>query len=945
MMLINFPINMKNTTIGKLALLLIFCITHTTLHAQNNVINSPLEKGGENIRTDSLMMQRGLTIGDILKGRSSGVNVINSDGAPGAAFNILIRGGSSLRGNKQPTYILDGVFINPAQIETPNSWGSVDGTDYQSLQNMLWSLNTSDIESIQILKDASATAIYGSKGANGIIIINTKTGSKKEKEVSWTSNMGVSSASRKINFLSPAEYKNYYQTLTGNAFNDNGLNGTDWQREILKAGFTHNHAFSMRGSMRRTDYYVSLTGSQQSGIIPGTGSADLGLRANINQLISPRVKTTAKFAFFRNSTSMTQSTYLLGGSSLTHDFGAVPFSGSGQNPLGWVADYDDNAVSWRAIPQAALSAVIADGISLDISGGVDFINKVRFRWMGNQIDKGALDNSRAGRSELSATSYNADAILKVDKKFGNHNLLLRTGAQYFGENFTAISNYGADFSIYSLRAKGISFASRSANAIYDNSTSSTIGGLFNFNYKYSNKYELEGGIRADYLINFNTGYYPSLKGIWNISEENFWKQQLEGSFVGKTSVHAGWGVSGKNEITSFSNIEKYSLNYGTLWIPFEQMFYFTPRLETNINEFHTGFDLSLLDERIQIGAKYYQSTLQDMLSVYNFRPDYYAYEYDGDGKQINKTLITFNDLHWQNNIRMQKLGVEGYVNALVVKNNSFTWKINVNFAVDRTKITDCGLPEWNTLGMTGRAGFTGSSISGTEQLGVTAFVNGSAPNVFYGYKTQGIVGEEHVNMVPPFKGQKLQIGDPKYIDTNNNGQVEETDKVIIGNPNPDLTFGINNTFTFGKITLNVLFDGMLGNDILNLNLVSWDNVSGTTNVLSSTYENRWISGSTYGKSPRVGATGLTDISDRMIEDGSFLRLSNISASYPLNVDKINWLSSLDISLYASNLFVITGYSGYSPDVNSFAGNWSLRGIDAGAYPQARTLSVGFTAKF
>lgn len=936
---------MKNKTIGKLAVLLILCISHTTLHAQNNAIISPLTIGGENIRTDSLMMQRGLTFGDILKGKSSGTTVINSDGAPGAAFDILIRGGASLRGNKQPAYILDGVFINPAQIDAPNSWESIDGVDYQSLQNILWAINTNDIENIRILKDASATAIYGSKGANGVIIINTKTGSKKEKEVSWTSNMGVLSSSRKIDFLSPSTYKNYYQELTGNNFDDNGLAGTDWQKEILRAGFSHNHAFNMRGSLRRTDYYLSLTGNQQMGIIPETGITDLGLRANINQVISPRVKSTAKFAFFRNDISMTQSTYLLGGSSLTHDFGAIPFSGSGQNPSRWVADYDDNAISWRAIPQVGLSAIILDGVSIDLSGGVDFINKVRFRWMGNQIDRGMLDNSRAGRSEISATSYNADAIFKIDKKFGNHNFLLRTGVQYFGEIFTAISSYGADFSVYSLRAKGISFASRSANSIYSYSSSSTLGGLFNINYNYNNKYELEAGIRADYLINFNTAYYPSVKGSWNISEETFWKDLTGNTPVSKATIHGGWGISGKNEITSFSNIEKYSLNYGTLWIPYEQMLYFTPRIETGRNEFNVGFDLGLFNDRIQMGAKYYQGTLQDILSVYNFRPDYYEYEYDGDGKRIGKTLITFDDLHWQNKILMKKWGVEGYLDASIIQNKDFKWSVNVNFAIDRTKITDCGLPEWNRLGMTGRAGFTGSSVSGTEQLGVTAFVNGSAPNVFYGYKTQGIVGEEHVNMAPPFKGQKLQIGDPKYIDTNNNGQVEETDKVIIGNPNPDLTFGINNTFTFGKITLNVLFDGSLGNDILNLNLVSWDNVSGTSNVRSSAYENRWISGSTYEKLPRTGATGLTEISDRMIEDGSFLRLSSLSASYPLMVDKIKWLSSLDMSLYVSNLFIITRYSGFSPDVNSYAGNWSLRGIDAGAYPQARTISVGFTAKF
>lgn len=914
------------------------------LSAQNTPIQG--EAKGQRIEIDSVTAQRTVTIGDLLRGKSAGVSVIQGDGALGSAFDVLVRGGASLRGSNQPIYIMDGVILNPSHLDVPNAWESVDGSDYQAVQNLLWAISSTDIESVEVLKDAAATAIYGSKGANGVVIIKSKSGKGKEKQVTWTSNFTLSSASKKIDFLQPSQFESYYQTLTGTPFSKGTSEERNWQDEILGTSFSHNHAFSMQGSLRRTNYYVSLNASQKEGIIAGTGTTDLGMRANINQTISPRINMEGRFVFLKNSASMTQSTSLLGATSLITDLSAVPFSSLGENPESWSADYDDNSDSWRAIPQAAMQFKLTDGVDLNVNGGVDFVNKVRFCWMGNLIDKGALDNSRAGRSELTSTNYNVNAILSINKQLGQSNTFkMNIGGEYFGDTYTSMANYGADFSIYSMRAKGISFASKSANAVYVQSASSTVAAFANTSYSFKNKYKLDVGIRADYLIDFDTRYYPSVTGKWNISEEDFWKEKLSDSFISSASVEAGWGISGKNEVTSFSNIEKYSLGYGTLWIPYEEVLYFKPRIETIKNELFGAFNLELFDKKLKFGGKYYYSNIDDILSIYNFRPDYTQKEYDDDGVLVNSNLITFDNLYWQNAIGLKKWGVEGYADAIPLKTNSLEWKIGVNFAIDRTTVTDCGLPEWNKLGKTDRAGFTGASVSGTESLGVTAFVNGSAPNIFYGYLTQGLVGEEHVGMTPPFKGQRLEVGDPKFIDTNGNGQVEEGDKVVIGNPNPDFTFGITNSFRVGKFTFNALFDGMVGNDILNLNRLSWDNVSQVQNVTQTAYNNRWIQGDVSGKSPRIGAYGLTEITDNLVEDGSFIRLSNLSADYAVDVNKIKWLSALNVNVFASNLFVITKYSGYSPDVNSFVGNWSTRGIDLGAYPQARTFSLGFTAKF
>ncbi|GAB1414603.1 TonB-dependent receptor [Paludibacter sp.] len=905
-----------------------------------------LQPIGEDIYIDSVVMANNYSVADAILGRTAGLQVTHTDGSLGAAFDVLIRGGASLRGNKQPLFVLDGVMLNPSQLDAPAMWEAVDKTDYQLVEDMLWSISLSDVENIQVLKDASATAIYGSKGADGVILITTKTKGTKEKQITWTSNVMLSNVSKKIDFLSPTEYVDYHKQLTGLDFNTAGKSGINWQNELFKPAFSHNHSFNIRGSQRRTDYSLSLNAKQQQGIIPGTGTEDLGIRVNLNQLISTRVKMGTRFTFMRNTTTPTQSTYLLGGSSLTSTLASIPYTESGENPLGWKLDYDDDAVTWRTIPQAYISIKLMDGLDLTLDGGMDFLNKSRFRWMGNETQKGALENSRAGRSEITAAHYNVETALSFNKTYNSvHRVNAQVGGQYFGDSNTTMANYGADFSIYSLKARGISFASKSSNAVYSNSASSTVAGFANANYSYLNKYTLTAGFRADYLIGYTTRYYPSIQGAWQINEENFWKDNISKDLISSLSLEAGWGISGKNEVYPFSSLNKLSLGYGTLWVPFTDLLYFTPQLESIRNEYTVGLNMSLLEDKVRVGAKYYNAQIDDILSVYNAKPDYIEYTYNDDNVIIGQQLFTFDNLPWQNTMQLSKWGIEGFIEATVMKNSNIEWKVGANIAMDRTKVVSSGVPAWNILGATKKPGFAGASVSGAEQVNVTAFVNGYAPNVFYGYLTQGVVAAEHVNMVPPFKGTRLQVGDVKFIDMNENGQVEEGDKVVIGNPNPDFIFSINSSFRYKKLSVNALFDSSIGNDVLNLNLLQWENVSTEGNILPAAYRNRYIPSSGVGTLPAVGALGLNEITDKLVEDGSFLRLSTLSLSYTPDLKGLTWLDKLDIHLLLSNLFVISNYRGYNPDVNSFAGSWSLRGVDLGASPSYRSVSLGFTASF
>jgi TonB-linked SusC/RagA family outer membrane protein len=906
------------------------------------------------ITIDSVMVQRSVTLADLLNGQLSGVKATVTDGAPGGAVDLLIRGISSVRGSSQPLILLDGVMLNNSQLDVQNPWADIDGVDYQAVQHLLWGINSNDIESIEVLKNTASTALYGSAGANGVIKIKTKVGDKFDKVIRWSSNVSISNPAKKLEFLSPDNYRSYYQTLSGQTFDMTNRTPMDWQKEAFVPSVSSNHNLSLSGTTQGTSYLLSLNYKSLNGIVPGTNVQDIGFRTNLEQRISPTMQLGVSFVLDRNTTNSTQSTYLLGGSSLTSQISAIPFTNSGENIQSWLDDYEDTSNSWRIIPQVYTNLFVFPGLlnkdlKLNIKGGVDYVRKDRVRWLGTGIDRGASDNGRAGRSEMVAIQYNADASFAYTKLL-TKGLLLKTsvGGSFYGTQNVNTMIKGYNYFLSTLKGEGITWGNgilgKSDRPIYSKMIYSN-GALWgDMSLEINNSIELNGGLRGDYMLNYDSEiqYYPFANAKWNVSSERLWKDNVSSTGISSLAFKAGWGNSGKNDFTPYSTIEKFTLGQSTIWVPYESQIFYFGRIKSSLQEFNIGADMGFLKDRIHLNLQFYKGQSTDMLSVYNFTPAVKMKDSIG-----NSYMYTPDKLHAQNRIKMDKWGLEAELMATLYKTKDIEWTLSANISIDRMKITDSGIASSSTLGSTGAAGFKGSSLGiyNADDVYVSAFLNGQAPNVFYGYQTRGILGPEHVALTPPLKGDRLQAGDIKFVDTNKDGQVDENDKVVIGNPNPDFVFGINSAFKWKRLSVQIRMDGSYGNDVLNLNLLQQNNVSQTGNVRATAYENAWSVQQPTHIYPRIGALGLNEISDLLVEDGSFIRLSNLSLSYEIPLQKIKWIESLNLNLMASNLFVLTRYRGFDPDVNSFAGNWSLRGVDLGSYPKSQMVSIGFSAQF
>lgn len=926
-----------------LAIFLWMAISIIQLKSQeqkSSIIIPKESKSGNIIRPDSLLAQRSMTLVDILKGQLAGVKASSADGAPGAAFDLYIRGINSVRGDNQPLIIVDGVMLNPANLEVMNSWKALDGLDYQSNQNLLGGINTEDIAQIEVLKDASATAMYGSKGANGVIIIKTKVGNKSKMSLKWSSNIGFSMLSKQLDFLAPDNYLNY-RTKLGNTLNTAALQPADWQNLVFQTAISNNHNLNLSGTVRNTSYYVSLFLKDEEGIIKGTNARDWGFQANLNQNLNDKIQLRTSVVFTNNTTSMNQSNSYVGAPGLVNQLAAAPYYGLGDNAMSWLYGYNDDVTTWRLRPSMNFKVQFTPSFSFLMNAGADYANKTRFRWMGTEIERGLVSNARAGLADYTAINLNTNIGFSYNRIFDNKNLIkINLSGGYFGNSNDATSIQSTNFFTYILGSKGINLGSNMVGPTYSGNSISTAYANADAVWVYKNLVEINGGVRADYLAEYDEkpSYFPFLQGKWNISNNSFFKY-LKNTFS-NLSIKGGYGVSGTNSVDLYADADKYTLGQSTLLVPWENSLNYRVRLQTQKKEFNVGVEAAMLNKKLTLGISLYKGSVEDAFAAYDFTKPVKVLNADS-----SISVIAATKHFWQNKMKLDKQGFEISASMSLIKKKNFEWNASANLTVDRSKVIDCGSNSY--LGSTGGFGFTGAPVGilAGDVTYVTAFVNNKAPGVFYGYLTQGILSTDHETLTPPLKGQRLYAGDVKYLDLNGNGQTEAGDKGIIGNPNPDFTYALNSDIRYKNWTAKVSFDGSVGNQVLNLNKLMTDNVNSLNNISSLAYNNAWVSGEVIGKSPRIGATSLNEISDRLVEDGSYLRLSTLTVGYNIPVKKLKFLTDLTINLVATNLFVISPYSGYNPDVNSFSGNWSIRGIDSGAYPMAKLFSFGFVAKF
>ncbi len=912
------------------------------------------------IKVDEKEAAQITSVDKLLQGRAAGVDVNTGSAAPGGAINVRIRGLSSITGGTEPLYVVDGVIVNTATQDNVNSLrvGTNSGNSYQEAQNGLTGINPQDIESIDILKDASATAIYGSRGANGVVIITTKQGRLGKGKVQFSSSTELARVSKKMPMLEGyefAQFRNEVRTLTTTnppLYDLKNIQPIDWQDDIFRTGVTTNNRLSFSGRNDRSNYYLAFGYLDNNGIIPTTGVKQGDVRFNLTQDVTSNLRFSTKTNLLYRRNSMTQSTEQMGSSSqsivrqilskeplLDTPGATINIDEEIEGPRVWLKEYDDITKEFRALQSLSLEYKLSKAFTLRALGGGDMRFKDRHRWFGKDLSQGKLTNGQLGVSGLKNYAYNLEGMLLFNKTYGKHRFNGTTGMTYDYSDVQNTYTVNEDFFTEDLRIYGMGTGARLYPQFEEFTGASILSALARMVYTFNDKYVITATGRYDGTSRFaegkKWGFFPSLAVAWRASDEDFIRNL---NVFSTLKPRFGYGLTGNQAISPYSTITRYRAGYystSNSSIAVGAV----PALLANENltwetssQINAGLDMGFFDDRLTFTIDAYKKKTEDLLQSFKI------------------PLSTGFGTMAKNMGSIENKGLEISTQAVAV-DRDIKWNIGGNISFNRNKIVELGQPEGQFGALKLRA-FTGINVAGGSEFAMPAniFAEGYPVGVFFGFQTRGIYQPADVTANPlKLNGVPLQAGDIYFVDQNGDGNITDLDKVIIGDPNPDFSYGMNTSLSFKNISLSIAMNGVKGNDIANGNLLKLENtgsgVNGTNgiNVTKNAYYNAWSTTNPTGTMPRLGYYygGFTD---RIIEDGSFLRLSMVTLGYRLPVTR-SWLSAVDLYVTGRNLLTITDYSGFDPEVNSFTNDALRRGVDWSSYPNTRSVVFGLNVTF
>jgi TonB-linked SusC/RagA family outer membrane protein len=940
-------------------------------------------------------------IDQLLQGRAAGVQVQQNSSALGSGVSVRIRGSNSLRGNNEPLYVVDGIIIASAGEDVLPAGGV--GNSGQEAQNGLTGINPRDIESIEILKDASATAIYGSRGANGVVLITTKKGEKGNVKINTFYNTSIRSIRKKYDMLDGvgyAQYQNeswpvnnansdtnpeiedrvpyvidanqvfpvqYTTTGSGNNNTDPILTNTttvgetplesyDWQDIVYQESTSNRFGVSASGGSDNGNYYISGGISDERGIVTNSSVKSGDLRINLNQDLNKNLKLQARATAFFTETDFAESGDLIGSSNQSFVRSAIvfrPLISSGvddfvedlgtSNPYSWINDFSDISKEKRFIGSIALTYKLpVKGLSYQFRTGGNVRTKDRRRFYGKTTFQGNNANGALQLSGLDATTFQVNNLLRYNRTFKRkHRINATVGVTYDVRDIQNSVYAVEDFFTTTLTTEQPYIGSVITTPLtYLDSKQQVFSYLGRLNYSYANRYVLTASFRRDGVSKFSRdnrySFFPSFALAWNVSNESFLQNS---DFVNSLKLRAGWGQIGNHGIRPYGTISNYGISsdvqYGTptngISIPVLLNNIANPDLKWETTEqLNFGLDFSVLDERISGTIDIYDKTTKDLLQNIPI-PTSSGYS----NILINKGNIS-------------NKGLELGLNFDVISNDNMELSIGGNIAFNRTKIESLGVPadDFYINGVAEqRSFFFGNNISRGQifQSPANVFVEGEESSLFYGFETDGIYQTDDTD-IP----SDAVPGDVRIVDQNEDGEINDLDRTFIGNPNPDFIYGINLNFRYKRFNASVLLNGVSGNDIANGNLLTIGNAPGQfQNITKDAYYNAWRPDAPSNTHPRIGynTVGDTAITDRIIEDGSFLRLNNVTIGYDLPVENNKLFERFNIFITAQNLHVWTNYSGYNPEISSFSYDGLRNGVDWNGSPDARNISFGVNINF
>ncbi len=828
-----------------------------------------------------------------IQGKAAGVQIISQSGKPGAGVSISIRGNTSITASNSPLYVIDGVTSRTADFLNPN-----------------------DIESFTILKDASAAAIYGSSGANGVVLITTKKGSAGKLSVGFNAFTGFSNLWQKIDVLNADQYNALMKDLNYATF---GNTNTDWQDKTFGTGTQNYYQVSLSGGVKGGQYYFSSGYQQDKGIVSPAKLDKYTVNFNGSQSLTNWLKLTGSAALtYRRSVDVGDNAGVSGGGVILAalstpptigvyndkgQFAGNPNQGGWENPIAYAYRATNGTNNLRFLGSFGAQVNFTRDLYLKSSISTNVNNN----FFNDFLDPFLSEYGRTlqGRYRSNLTRDNVwlnENILNYTKNVGKNAFTATGGMTLQSSDYKYFSYEDSKY----LDANGnlLPKATSVTPTLPSFSQWSKRSYLARVTYAYDGKYLFSSNFRADGSSRFapskRYGYFPSASLGWRISSEDFMK---DSKVINDLKIRGSWGKVGNDEgIGDYSYLELYqpttqgSYNFVQLSNP---DLTWEKTTQTNI-----GLDLSLFNSRITFTADAYLKKTNDLLL------------------NVPLALSVGFDTQARNVGSMENKGIELVLSTKNFVREKFTWNTDLNFSLNRNKVTSLG----NSLQSIDFGGIDGRDAAVRVEVGRPL---GS----FYGYVSQGV---------------DPQTGNIKYADLNGNGKVDAGDRTFIGNAQPKFTYGVNNNLTYGAFGLSFFFQGVQGNDIFNASRIDLEGLYDSKNQ-SAAVLNRWTTPGQITDIPKVtkGNTDNTRTSSRFVENGSYLRLKSATLSYSLNKDLLKKLNMNKVMFFATgyNLITITDYKGFDPEVQRYSGNSPSMGVDYGTYPQARTFLFGVNVGF
>lgn len=908
------------------------------------VRKSDLTGSVTSVKADDLNPGANASVEQALQGRVAGVQISQKSNEPGGGLSISIRGSGSIQAGNDPLYVVDGIIVNNGSVA---GTGGVGFTGNNNPRNPLNSLNPSDIESLEVLKDASATAIYGSRGSNGVVIITTKKGSKGKLKVGYDGFYGIQNVYKPMDVLTAQEYMDVLNSIIDLGGGDplqriNSIEGegTDWQDLIYRTAKTQNHNITMSGGANNLSYFTSLNYFEQEGLVDGSAINRYNMRFNLAYDEAQKVRAGVNF-----NGSYIKDDFASTGVGINENGGAIytavnydPVIASynddgtykrssffvGDNPLAILAGEDAVAETFRFFGNTYLEYFIMPELSAQVKLGGDVQDVRRDIFIQPFTQSGAgtggIASIQTGRKDY----VSAEGTVNYNKEIGENRLNALVGATYEYFQTKTFAGDARGYALPDLGTNAIGSGDPLLNGLGSSRTQAKfISYLARVNYSLKNKYLLTASIRADGSSRFGEnnkfGYFPSAAIAWKLHSESF---MADAKWISELKPRFSIGSTGNANIGNSLAFQTFSAGSQVL---FGDAYYstITPSRIANPNltweravQIDTGFDFGFLDNRVKGSFDYFNKKTTDLLV------------------NIPQPLNTGFSGQVQNLGGIRNQGFELTLSYDVIRSKDWYWNLAGNFSTLKNEVLNIG--------------DRGDIIhGGLAQIPDFAIITPGQPlDSYYGYIVDGIWQTDDDFSVTT---DKVKAGDLKFRDINGDKTINGSDRTIIGNPIPDFTWGLTSDLKFRNFTLDVVMQGVQGVDKLNANLAnSMFPNNFRQNRIAEPLLNRWTPENPSNKYPSFVnplASGGTSalINSITVEDASYIRLQSIRLGYNVPVENVKFLNKLSVYFTAQNLFTITNYLGTDPAANASGSNTAA--IDFNAYPVPRSYLVGLNLEF